>query len=116
MEDTAKRDELLAVRDDIILNFHNATLSWISAAARKDAEKSAESKKQRSELVGQLSDAYWKLDPYLRARCLYDRQGVIKQNGKIDFYPSKESKTNGDSAEAESTKNEFPEPSENDLD
>lgn len=116
MEDTAKRDELLAERDSIILNFHDATLSWISAATKNDAEKSAESKKQRGELVGQLSDAYWKLDPYLRARCLYDRQGVIKPNGKIDFYPNKESNTNGAVAPAETKKDELPQPSEDDLD
>lgn len=128
MEDTAKRDELLAVRDSIILNFHDATLSWMSAARKNDVEKCAEAKKRRGELVTQLFDAYWKLDPYLRARCLYDRQGVIKPNGKIDFYPSKERKegkgskegkesnANGAVAPAEKTNLTVPEPSEDDLD
>jgi hypothetical protein len=103
MEDTAKRDELLAERNEIVSKFNSATLSWIAASSKNDAEKSAELKKQRNEMVTQLSDSYWKLDPYLRARCLYDRQGVIKKNGEIDYYPVKEkveAKTNG----AEETK------------
>lgn len=116
MEDTKKRDELLAERDNIIINFHNATLSWISAAAKNDTDKCTAMKKQRGELVGQLSDAYWKLDPFLRARCLYDRQGMIKPNGEIDFYPSKENKANGAVDLAEKAKDEAPQPSEADLD
>jgi hypothetical protein len=116
MEDTAARDELVASRDNIIVEFHNATLSWISAGAKNDADKCAASKKQRGELVTQLADAYWKLDPYLRARCLYDRQGVIKPNGELDFYPVKNNKTNGEAAPHEKAKVEAPQPSESDLD
>ncbi|KAK2757681.1 hypothetical protein FQN54_004650 [Arachnomyces sp. PD_36] len=115
MEDTDKRDGLLAQRDTIILRFHEATLSWMSAAAKNDKEKCAALQKERSELVAQLFDAYWKLDPFLRARSLYDRQGLIQSGGKIDFYPTKE-KANGGEAPAEKAKDETPQPSENDLD
>ena len=112
MENTAKRDELVAERDGIVSEFHNATLAWISAASKNNVENCTKLKKQRNELVTQLSDSYWKLDPFLRARCLYDRQGVIKQNGEIDYYPSKEKadeKTNGaETIVDEKVKNELP--------
>ena len=38
-------------------------------------------------MAGDLRDSYWQMDPYLRARCLYDRMGVIQPGGKINFYP-----------------------------
>ncbi len=43
---------------------------------------------RRDEVIKSLSANYWKLDPYVRARSLLDRTGVIKEGGKIDFYPT----------------------------
>lgn len=31
---------------------------------------------------------YWKLDPFIRAKSLLDRIGVIQDGGKIVFYPN----------------------------
>lgn len=44
---------------------------------------------RRNEVIAKLRDNYWQIDPYIRARSLMDRTGVIKEGGKVDFYPSK---------------------------
>ena len=42
----------------------------------------------RARLAERLAENYWKLDPYIRARSLYDRSGVLGAAGKLEFYPS----------------------------
>ncbi|KAL0936690.1 cral trio domain protein [Colletotrichum truncatum] len=84
MKDTAARDALLAGREDLIQQYEEATLQWIKEAG---TDNEASIKKQREELAQKLRDDYWKLDPYLRAKCVLDRTGVINEGGKIDFYP-----------------------------
>ena len=37
-------------------------------------------------MIGKLRDNYWTLDPYVRARTILDRTGVIKGHGEVDFY------------------------------
>lgn len=46
---------------------------------------------KRTELAQQLRTGYWQLDPYLRAKTLYDRLGIIREGGKIQFYDSEAS-------------------------
>ncbi len=38
-------------------------------------------------MAERLAENYWRLDPFLRARSLYDRTGVIGLEGRLDFYP-----------------------------
>lgn len=62
-----------------------------SIAAEMIADPQAETaKSRRDEAIEKLRDNYWILDPYIRARSLLDRTGVIKGTGKIDFYPGAE--------------------------
>ncbi|TDZ35106.1 CRAL-TRIO domain-containing protein [Colletotrichum spinosum] len=84
MNDTATRETLLSGREDLIHSFEEATLQWIKDAG---TEKEQAVKTQREELAQKLRDDYWKLDPYVRARCFLDRSGVIQEGGKVDFYP-----------------------------
>jgi hypothetical protein len=41
---------------------------------------------------------YWNLDPYVRARSLYDRTGALKSDGNVDWYAVKKEETNGTAA------------------
>ena len=50
-------------------------------------------KARRVELADQLSANYWRLDPYVRSRCHLDRAGIIKEDGKLCFYPERQQVT-----------------------
>ncbi|KAM0140012.1 hypothetical protein ACHAO1_002549 [Botrytis cinerea] len=91
LKDTATRDKLLKERENIVDAYEKATLEWINSEG-----KTPEIKTRRTELAKELRDDYWKLDPYIRAKSLYDRTGVINPGGKLDFYP----KAKGESAPA----------------
>ena len=84
MQDTATRDKILGGRSALVKEFEEATKSWLREG---DKESGQEARKIRDSIATQLKDNYWKLDPYIRARSLYDRQGVIGTNGAINFYP-----------------------------
>lgn len=84
LRDTATRDKMLQEREGLVKDYEKATVEWIhSEATATDGLK-----KRRNELSNKLRDDYWKLDPYVRARSYYDRVGMIKPGGKIDFYPT----------------------------
>ncbi|KAF7168203.1 hypothetical protein CNMCM5623_001273 [Aspergillus felis] len=87
MEDTTARDALLAQRASIGDELLNATAKWVTAIKNKDEEETAAAKARRDELIEQLRLNYWQLDPYVRSRNYLDRTGVIREGGKIDFYP-----------------------------
>lgn len=84
MKDTATRDGLLAAREQLYRDYEEATMKWI------DNPQDAAVKAQRDSLGVKLRADYWILDPYLRARSLYDRTGWI-QGEKVEPYPSKKS-------------------------
>jgi hypothetical protein len=83
LKDTATRDIILDERKSLGDELFSVTTNWISQI---DVESSLV---RRDELIKKLSANYWRLDPYVRARSLLDRTGVIKEGGKIDFYPTK---------------------------
>lgn len=79
MEDTAAKDSIKSERAELVKSYESETASWASG------EDSGEG---RTRLAQRISENYWRLDPYVRARSLYDRSGVIGEGGKINFYPS----------------------------
>ncbi|QSZ31963.1 hypothetical protein DSL72_001532 [Monilinia vaccinii-corymbosi] len=81
MKDTATRDRLLKAREELVDRYEKATLEWINEGV------SPEIKFKRTALAKELKDDYWKLDPYVRARSLFDREGVVNPGGKLNFYP-----------------------------
>ncbi|OBR05205.1 CRAL/TRIO domain-containing protein [Colletotrichum higginsianum IMI 349063] len=83
MTDTATRDALVSGREELIHQYEETTLQWIKGAG---TDKEPAIKAQREELARKLRDDYWKLDPYIRAKCFLDRTGVIQEGGKIDMY------------------------------
>lgn len=80
MADTAKRDALLAAREKLYQEYEEATLRWIKEP------QDASVKESRDAIAARLRADYWVLDPYVRARSLYDRTGWI-QGDKVDPYP-----------------------------
>ncbi|KZF18894.1 CRAL/TRIO domain-containing protein [Xylona heveae TC161] len=85
MSDKAAREKLLDERAGIVEKFEKATLQWSS---RNSEDKEPVSLvQQRISLADQLRLNYWKLDPYTRARTLYDRLGMIQPGGHIEAFP-----------------------------
>lgn len=89
MKDTATRDQLLQGRQKIIAAYEKTTLEWID-----NNEDHSDIMKRRHEIANELRNNYWKVDPYIRARTLYDRTGVLGPGGKLDFYPKAVPATN----------------------
>ncbi|KAH8881433.1 CRAL/TRIO domain-containing protein [Thozetella sp. PMI_491] len=84
MKDTQTRDRLLAGRDLLVKEYEQVTIEWIR---NPEGEKTDAIKAKRNALVARLREDYFALDPYVRARSLYDRIGVLLPGGQIDFYP-----------------------------
>ncbi|KAB8801881.1 hypothetical protein FH972_026703 [Carpinus fangiana] len=78
--DDVERDRLLAHRDELVAQYENLTHEW----ADQEGETAHETFQKRSSLASLLRDNYWKLDPYVRARSVYDRMGVIGDDGSYN--------------------------------
>ena len=77
MADMTMRRALVAEREDIMENLELATLTWASERSNDDLFLTDMIRERRLELVQQLSRNYWALDPYIRARTIYDRLHLI---------------------------------------
>ncbi|CAL5867032.1 uncharacterized protein PFLUO_LOCUS1244 [Penicillium psychrofluorescens] len=86
MQDTKTRDALMFERMMIGLRLLATTAAWISATtfSEKEDEKTVkELKTKREAIVEEFQSNYWKLDPYVRARALIDRTGVLEPDGTV---------------------------------
>lgn len=90
MKDTETRDKLLAERENIVKEYEKIILNWIEDSSPSEA---SETRASRNRIASALKESYWKLDPYIRARSLYDRIGMIQPGGKICFYSTSHSAT-----------------------
>ncbi|PTB62495.1 hypothetical protein BBK36DRAFT_1136598 [Trichoderma citrinoviride] len=81
MKDTETREKLLAERQKLVNEYEDATLQWINKP-----EASKDLLPKRNTLATQLKEDYWRLDPYLRARSLYDRQGILQGIAGAKWY------------------------------
>lgn len=81
IEDTSARQRLEHQRDEIVNAYELATLKWVKQS------NSAPLRAERAALRETLRKGYWDLDPYVRARSLCDRTGMIQRGGRIEFYP-----------------------------
>lgn len=86
------REELQSQRAELVDKYESTILDWVHAG--ETGPSAEERRRQRDETAEQLRQNYWKLDPYVRARSLYDRMGVLSDGGKLDFYGTA-SKENG---------------------
>ncbi|QIX00585.1 hypothetical protein AMS68_006102 [Peltaster fructicola] len=76
MADTATRDKYLQERKDLIKKYDENTIQWIEGGAVEA---------QRARLDLELHLSYFKLDPYIRARSLYDRLGLIQSHNSLGW-------------------------------
>jgi hypothetical protein len=81
MKDVTARDKIQSERDQLVSDYEASTLAWVDGDSK--------AKDKRKSIAGSLATNYWRLDPYIRARSLYDRLGIIGPGGKLDFYPEK---------------------------
>lgn len=81
MKDVETRRKIEAERSQIVREYEAATIKWC-----KTGEAAVQN--TRLQLAEKLRANYWRLDPYVRARSLYDRWGVLKGGGVVDFHPS----------------------------
>jgi len=84
MKEEGPKLELQTERQQIVDKYEATILEWIHAG---DSASLEDKRKERDAVAEQLRVNYWKLDPYVRARSLYDRMGVLQEGGKLDFYP-----------------------------
>lgn len=73
MKDTATRDKIQEEREGMVRRFEESTRKWIAGEDDAAAE--------RDSIANELNENYWSLDPYVRARTVYDRVGVIGPRG-----------------------------------
>jgi len=92
MEDTETRDKLVAERQVMAKEIQDATIEWLRVSYKKETDAVKAAKEKRNGLIEKLRKQYWVLDPYIRARSLYDRLNIIQGGGKIEFYPESEKK------------------------
>ncbi|CAK7272101.1 phosphatidylinositol transfer protein csr1 [Sporothrix epigloea] len=83
MKDTATRDKLLTDRQQLYRAFEEATAQWV---LNSDDGQVKALRQRREDVAKQLREHYWTLDPYIRARSLYDRTGMLRPDGTVDFY------------------------------
>ncbi|KAG8629932.1 hypothetical protein KVT40_001551 [Elsinoe batatas] len=79
MKDEKTREDIEKECKGVAEEYEKLTVTWVKEGPRK--------KEERVKLAEKLRDNYWRLDPYVRARSLYDRTGMISEGGKVEFYP-----------------------------
>lgn len=84
MKNVETRQKLEEERKGDVEEYERKTFEWI---------KGEDKKAERDQVAQRLRENYWKLDPYVRARTLYDRTGMLQKDGKVDYYPTHTLKT-----------------------
>ncbi|OLL22146.1 CRAL-TRIO domain-containing protein [Neolecta irregularis DAH-3] len=69
------RDKILAERAEIVSRLEGYTRSWYSTDEKVNQQ---EIRAQRTDQIHKLCENYRRLDPYVRARSIYDRNGSLK--------------------------------------
>lgn len=77
MKDEEGKKTLLEERKVLSEKYEGLIKEWLKAEKNVDGSWAA-LKKQRDEVAEELKTNYWKLDPYIRAKSIYDRNGEMK--------------------------------------
>ena len=88
MQDLDSYKQIYSQRQDLIASYEAATTKWIGtdhASSIAELERE-ELQVRRRDFESQLKANYWCLDPYIRARTLYDRLGILQSKGVLQFY------------------------------
>lgn len=87
--DEGAREKLESERAEMVKEYEGAVLEWINEGEGGSLD---ERRQVRDGVAERLRGNYWRLDPLVRARSLYDRIGLIGEGGKLRFYAEKEEK------------------------
>lgn len=90
MANTSSRDKIASERAELSKSYESDTLTWAHGEDRGEG---------RGRLAERLAENYWRIDPYIRAKSLYDRQGVLGKDGKLQFYPGSRQQKAGSAAD-----------------
>ena len=77
MKDLAKKEELLAERHALEAKFDGVTREWIKNINGKNSS-------ERDVIASELREQYIRLTPYVRAKNMYQRQGIA-HDGQVDW-------------------------------
>lgn len=83
MKDVETKKKLEEARQQVVADYEKKTFDWI---------RGQDVKSERDEMAARLRENYWRLDPIIRARSLYDRTGMIGKDGKLNYYPTQTAK------------------------
>jgi hypothetical protein len=83
MADSTTREKLETERAATVSKYEEAVLEWVRQG---DAGSLEDKRRERDGVAEELRKNYWLLDPYVRARTLYDRMGVLSSGGQLAFY------------------------------
>lgn len=76
-------------RAEIVTKYETTVLEWVHEGEK--GQSLEQRRKERDTVAENLRQNYWKLDPYVRARTLYDRIGLLHDGGQLAFYPQAKS-------------------------
>lgn len=84
MQDYEASQRLQKERQELAKKYEEVVLEWVGEGLPMDgmSKSTDELRKRRDEIALQLRDNYWELDPYVRARSVYDRTGELMTPGK----------------------------------
>ncbi|XWW96331.1 hypothetical protein V2A60_004304 [Cordyceps javanica] len=95
MQNTITRNYLLLERQMLVEQFEDVTKEWVMNAQGTD--RAAEVSGRRNQICAELTANFWELDPYVRARSLYDRRGCLSGTGNLQYHPPKSDRRRRDS-------------------
>ncbi|WPH01519.1 Hypothetical protein R9X50_00436500 [Acrodontium crateriforme] len=79
--DTTTRDAIQDERNKLTEAFDRATVQWV---------RGGNDGTERTRLASLIEANYWKLDPYIRARSVYDRNGTIRPSSVSPASPQQQ--------------------------
>jgi CRAL/TRIO domain len=77
LADTESRKILEKKRKELVSDYEDIIQDWISNSMDTSPERDAKIRGRRDEVAAEITANYWQLDPYVRARSVYDRIGAI---------------------------------------
>lgn len=89
MEDAATRQKLESERAELSKEYENVVQDWVGRRPQTSSSESGEVvdpaalRKRRDDVAAKLRRNYWQLDPYVRARSIYDRTGELQAEGAM---------------------------------
>ncbi|KAF9957610.1 hypothetical protein BGZ65_001956 [Modicella reniformis] len=86
MEDQVTKEEVVARWKDTFWRFESLTREWINVGTKDDSGRSEqEIEMEREQCAKDLRVAFFKMDPYIRARNLFHRMQAANDDGRVEW-------------------------------